>query len=126
MIPENLRKTPENLWKTPENSGTPWNTPVYLSGLQVSYKDFVSRFRIPSKNESRYKLDQPKQSWSYFSIFTDIAILGATMGLSNFPVQIQNLLKKQVQIQVEPSQMELVIFPDFCRSNHIRCHNGNV
>ena len=35
------------------------------------------------------------------------------MEISNFPVQILNLLKKQVQIQVEPSQTELVIFPNF-------------
>jgi hypothetical protein len=35
------------------------------------------------------------------------------MGISKFPVQILNLLKKQVQIQVEPSQTKLVIFPDF-------------
>ena len=32
------------------------------------------------------------------------------MGISNFAVQIQNLLKKQVYIQTEPSQTELVIF----------------
>jgi len=44
---------------------------------------------------------------------TDLAILGATMGIPNFPVQILNLLKKQVQIQVELSQTELVIFPNF-------------
>ena len=35
------------------------------------------------------------------------------MGIPNFPVQILNLLKKQVQIQVELSQTELVIFPNF-------------
>jgi len=49
----------------------------------------------------------------FCAAITDLAILGATMGISNFPVQILNLLKKQVQIQVEPSQMEPVIFPDF-------------
>jgi len=37
-------------------------------GLQVSYEDFVSRFRISSKNKSRCKSDHPKWSWSYFPI----------------------------------------------------------
>jgi hypothetical protein len=56
--------------------------------LQVSYADFMSRFWISSKNKSKYKLDHPKWSWSYFPVFTDLAILGATMGISNFPGQI--------------------------------------
>jgi len=49
----------------------------------------------------------------FCAAITDLAILGATIGIKNFPVQILNLLKKQVQIQVKPSQTELVIFPDF-------------
>jgi len=34
-------------------------------------------------------------SW-FFATITDLAILGATMGISNFPVQIQNLLKRWI------------------------------
>jgi hypothetical protein len=36
---------------------------------------------------------------------TDSAILGATVEISNFPLQIQILLKKWVWIQVEPFRL---------------------
>jgi len=41
----------------------------------------------------------------------DLAILGATMGISDFPVQIRNLLKKCSQIQIEWSNLEQVTRP---------------
>ena len=93
----------------------------YRSAMNILCPDSES----PQKNKSRYKSNHPKQRWSYFPIFTDLAILGATVRISNFPVHIQNLLKKQVQIQVRSSQTGLVIFPDFHRSSHIRCYSGN-
>jgi hypothetical protein len=141
---------PNNIWFMSFRGGHP--TPSWCSKLiwlkhelQVSYEDFVSRLWISSQNKSRYKLNHPKRSWSYFPILcsyhrsshircynenfkfscpdsesphktsldtswtisngaghisrfcaaiTDLAILGATMGISNFPVQILNLLEK--------------------------------
>src|SRR5258705_11756156 len=38
---------------------------------------------------------------SYFPSFTDLAISGATMGISNFPVQILNLLKNKSRYKLD-------------------------
>jgi len=84
----------------------------YRSATKISYADSES----PQKSSLDTSQTIPNGAGCisrFCATITDLAILGATMGISNFPVQILNLLKKQVQIQVEPSQMVLVIFPNY-------------
>jgi uncharacterized integral membrane protein len=73
----------------------------------------LSRFWISSQNESGCKLNYPEWSRSHFPLIRimDLAILGATMGISNFSIQIPNLLKKRVQIRIERSNSEQVTWP---------------
>src|SRR5882762_1306940 len=84
----------------------------YRSATKILYADSES----PQKSSLDTSQTIPNGAGcisQFCATITDLAILGATMGISNFPVQILNLLKKQVQIQVESSKMEPVIFPDF-------------
>jgi len=79
----------EVTWPSPEHSGPFW----LYQGLEASHDDSLFRFGISSKNGSGYKLNHPDWRSSLVPII-DSAILGATVWISNFPLQIQILLKK--------------------------------
>jgi len=78
-------------------------------------------FQFPCPDAQSPQKTSPDTSWTiqngaghisqFCVVITDLAILGATMGISNFLVQIQNLLKKWTQIQIEQSNLEQVTWP---------------
>ena len=100
----------EVTWPSSQHPGSFW----ILQRIQNRYQHFVSRFRISSKNGSRYKLNHPKWRRSPNPLpisITDSSILKAMAKILNFPFWIWNLLKIWVQMQVEPFKSEKVILP---------------
>jgi hypothetical protein len=84
-------------------------------------RSYNENFKFPCPDLESPQKTSPDTSWTipngaghisqFCAAITDLAILGATMGISNFPVQIQNLLKKWTQIRIEWSNLEQVTWP---------------
>jgi len=82
----------------------------YSSATKISFADSESPWKSSPDTSQTIPNGAGHISW-FCATITDLAILGATMGISNFPVQIRNLLKKWSQIQIERSNLEQVTWP---------------
>ena len=101
------RRSPDPLLSTPDHFGY---YKRYRAAINILYSDSESPPKMGLDASSTTPIGGGHQTLFPIPI-TDLSILGATMRISNFPLQIWNLLKKWVQVQVESSKSEEVTQP---------------
>ena len=93
--------------------------PIALINLIVAeaigqlWRFCVQILNLRKKNESRHRLNHSIQRRSPTATITDLAILGVTVRILRFFVQIWILLKKPVQTQFKPFHLEEITQPPF-------------